>query len=269
MSETPTSSEAPEQQKPASIDWLATAAGALAAVTSAVLLSTLGAVGTLVGAAIGSVAATIGSNLYLRWLRKSREKVASVQALARWRAAGLAGVRDGATAVSESAAAAEKDAENSGDGSTWRERLAELPWKRIAIASLIMFVVVVAAITIFELLAGRSVSSFVGRGDGSTTISDVTRGGSDSGEEKQEKDPTPAPASPGESATDDPDPSQAPPESEAPPSEGSSTEPSESAGSSAPPTEQPSEGSSPTSEPTPTQPVTPGDVPSEIGEPAS
>lgn len=41
------------------IDWLRTIAGALAAVSAAVLLSTLGAAGTLIGAALGSVVATV------------------------------------------------------------------------------------------------------------------------------------------------------------------------------------------------------------------
>ena len=61
------------------IDWLKTIAGALAAVTTAVLLSTLGAVGTLIGAALGSVAATIGSALYTQGLARSRHAVLKAQ----------------------------------------------------------------------------------------------------------------------------------------------------------------------------------------------
>src|SRR3954454_19589462 len=61
------------------IDWLKTTAGALAAVTTAVLLSTLGAVGTLIGAALGSVAATIGSALYAQGLARSRYAVLKAQ----------------------------------------------------------------------------------------------------------------------------------------------------------------------------------------------
>jgi hypothetical protein len=168
MSDTPPSSGDPTEirgSKRAGIDWLATTAGALAAVTSALLLSTLGAVGTLMGAAIGSVAANVGANIYGQWIAKSREKVTSAQVLARWRAAGLAGVRQGSEPVSSAAS-------ESGDedpAPSWRERLAGLPWKRIALASLAMFLVVVAAITIFELLAGRSVTSIVRGGDGGGT----------------------------------------------------------------------------------------------------
>ena len=61
------------------IDWLKTAAGALAAVTTAVLLSTLGAVGTLIGAALGSVAATVGTALYAQGLAKSKAAMAKAQ----------------------------------------------------------------------------------------------------------------------------------------------------------------------------------------------
>src|SRR3954454_3235204 len=61
------------------IDWLKTTAGALAAVTTAVLLSTLGAVGTLIGAALGSVAATIGHALYAPGLARSRYVVLKAQ----------------------------------------------------------------------------------------------------------------------------------------------------------------------------------------------
>ncbi|WP_328528298.1 hypothetical protein OG984_21935 [Nocardioides sp. NBC_00368] len=259
MSNTPPSIDT-KASKPAGIDWLATTAGALAAVTSALLLSTLGAVGTLIGAAIGSVAATVGSNLYTQWLAKTHQKVTSVQAIARWRSAGLAGAR--------SEASSEPEAET-GDGSTateatevtdtepmpsWRERLEALPWKRIALLSLAMFVVVVAVITVFELLAGRSVSSIVGNGDGGTTLSRVTGGGSDARDEGPGEDPSSgATATPEESASTTTEPSEeAPQESESPATGDPSAEPSTSTGPSATPSEQPSESAGTSSEPSPT-----------------
>lgn len=48
-------------------------ASALAAVTAAILGSTLGVAGTIAGAGIASVVTTIGSEVYLRSLRKTRE----------------------------------------------------------------------------------------------------------------------------------------------------------------------------------------------------
>lgn len=252
----------PHASKPARIDWLATTAGALAAVTSALLLSTLGAVGTLIGAAIGSVAANVGTNLYSQWLAKSHQKVTSVQALARWRSAGLAGVRDGSGPASGSTVVAEEsagsEAAESDDAEpmpSWRERLETLPWKRIALVSLAMFVVVVAVITIFELLAGRSVSSIVGGGGGGgggTTISGVTGGGSETRDDEPREDPsTGATATPEESASAGTDPSEDPQESESTAPEEPSAEPSPSTGSSTEPTEQPSEGASASSESSP------------------
>lgn len=231
-----------QESKPAGIDWLATTAGALAAVTSAVLLSTLGAVGTLLGAAVGSVAATIGTNLYSQGLAKSREKVARAHTLARWRSAGLAGARDGSKAASgpgsgpSSAAASDAPSGAASDPASepatepedesveasaaeqapsWRARLRTLPWKRIGLLSLAMFLVVVAAITIIELFAGRSLSAIVGGDDGRTTISGVTGDGSKERDQKPGKDP-----STGETGTSKPstspsvDPSEA--QSEAP-----------------------------------------------------
>ncbi|MBB3091535.1 hypothetical protein [Nocardioides albus] len=242
-----------QDSKPAGIDWLATTAGALAAVTSALLLSTLGAVGTLLGAAVGSVAATIGTNLYSQWLAKSREKVARAQALARWRSAGIAGARGRSNPVSESVAEAASVAEDesavttddAGRGAVWRERLRTLPWKRIGLASLAMFVVVIAAITIIELLAGRSVSSMVGGEDQRTTISGVT-GDSGKADRKQRQDPSPgATPTPEESSSPRAEPSEDVQQSDpAVPDEGEAEEPSAepSTGSSAEPQEQPSGG---------------------------
>ncbi len=267
MSNTPPSSDTRET-KPSRIDWIATAAGALAAVTSALLLSTLGAVGTLVGAAMGSVAATVGTNLYSQWLAKSHQKVTSVQALARWRAAGLAGVRTSpepatepaSDSVAEAAEAAEvaevAEVAEGGDAEpmpSWQERLRTLPWKRIALLSLAMFVVVVAVITVFELLAGRSVSSITRGGDGGTTISRVTGGGSEKGDEPRGEDPSPSStASPEESASTSPEPSASAEPSESATPEEPSAEPSTSTGSSATPSAQPSESGSASTQPSPT-----------------
>ncbi|MFE7223662.1 hypothetical protein ACFU7D_02650 [Nocardioides sp. NPDC057577] len=264
MSDTPPSNDT-RGTKPARIDWLATAAGALAAVTSAVLLSTLGAVGTLVGAALGSVAATVGANLYSQWLAKGHEKVVSVHALARWRSAGLAGARAGSEPGSEPASDSVAEAQEVAEGGdaepmpSWRERLKALPWKRIALLSLAMFVVVIAAITIFELLAGRSVSAIVGDGDSSTTISRVTGGGSDKRDEKQGEDPSPgATATPEESASTEPSESAEPSETSEPSETATTETPSAgpSASASTEPSAQPNEGGV-SAEPSPTAEASP------------
>ena len=59
------------------INWVQVIAAALAAVSSAVVLSTLGVAGTIIGAALGSVTASIGAAIYSRTIDASRQQVAS------------------------------------------------------------------------------------------------------------------------------------------------------------------------------------------------
>ena len=183
------------------IDWLKTTAGALAAVTTAVLLSTLGAVGTLIGAALGSVAATIGSALYTQGLARSRHAVLKAQETALHKV-GIAqaevrraGRHDGAEAeahldladerLDEAKAELDEAAEEPTQPS-WRERFVLLPWRRIGIVAAGTFVVVVLAITAFEALTGESVAQRTGGSDTQgTTIGGVT--GNSGGDGKPDK----------------------------------------------------------------------------------
>ncbi|WP_162799124.1 hypothetical protein [Nocardioides sp. 616] len=207
--------ESPASQGPANkldIDWLRTIAGALAAVTSAVLLSTLGAAGTIIGAALGSIAATIGTALYAAGLSRSKETVAKAQqvtlgkvgvAQAEVRRAGRRAGDD--TAVEAHLNAADRrlqeaktrlDAAAEPDPVPLSARLAKLPWKRIVITALALFVAALVAITAFEVLTGRSVASRTGGGDGRTTIGSVTDdGGGDNKKERETPERSPAPTS--------------------------------------------------------------------------
>lgn len=166
-----------DQKPKLQIDWLRTIGGALAAVTTAVLLSTLGAAGTLIGAALGSVAVTVSTQLYTQGLARSRETMAKAQetallkvgiAQAEVRRAGRR--QDDTRALDahlehadEQLAEAKSDL---GDASPaqpgLKDRVLLLPWKRIALLALATFVVVVIVIGGFERLAGRSVSSYTG-----------------------------------------------------------------------------------------------------------
>ncbi len=235
------------------IDWVKTLAGALAAVSSAVLLSTLGAAGTLLGAALGSVIATVGGALYSQGLARSKERLAAAHTAAR-RKVGVAQAEvlrasrqqgdeeavDAHLAHAQQrleAAKQELDAADEGPVS-WRDRIAALPWKRIAVAAAVLFAGVVLAITAFEMLAGKSVSSITGGTDDDrgTTISDL--GGADKGP----KDDKPS--------DDDREPAADP-----------SDEPSED------PSQQPSPSASPTDEPSPTESSTPTPTPT-LGTPS-
>jgi hypothetical protein len=239
------------------IDWTRTIAGALAAVASAVLLSTLGAVGTIIGAAVGSIVVTIASALFTQGLSSSKRSLAKAQASAMQKV-GIAHAEvrraeraDDAEAqqghlehADERLEQAHEDLDEAALAATpvsWRQRLELLPWRRILIGAGVLFLITVVVITVFEVIAGRSVSSFTGGSgdDGGTTINHVRDGGA--------------------GRNDRPDPSETPdPTDEATPSETPSGSPSETpSGEPTPsetPTPSPMESSSPSPSETPAEP---------------
>lgn len=179
------------------IDWLRTLAGALAAMTSAVVLSTMGSAGTIIGAAIGSIAATVGTAFYAQGLARSRAAVAKAQVVTRG--------RDGAakTSAKEQVKPADEAAPQESQGFLdpdpdeveagpigWRDRLALLPWKRIAIAAGALFVAVMVVILVFELLTGRSVASYTGGADDDRRSTIFDRDQDDDGDQEPGRDPT-------------------------------------------------------------------------------
>jgi len=205
------------------IDWVRTLAAALAAVSSAVLLSTLGAVGTVIGAALGSVVASVGTAIYAQGLARSKQRVARAQHTAMHRIALAQGeVRKaqqrgvGSTTgeahleqAESDLAAAERQLDSASETATlppWRERLAALPWKRIGIYAAGIFLIAVVVISAFELMSGRSVSSYTGGGDSGRETT-FFGGGSDTRErEQREPRPEPSPA-PSDETTFEPTPS--------------------------------------------------------------
>jgi hypothetical protein len=234
------------------IDWLKTAAGALAAVTTAVLLSTLGAAGTLIGAALGSVAATVGSAVYAQGLAKSKQAALKAQETALHKVGIAQAEVRRATRRSDDEAAVEAHLdvadERLGEAKadldqaaaepatrTWGDRVRGLPWKRIAMLAAATFLVAVVAISVFEKLAGESVSDLTGGSDEQgSTIGGVT---GDSGG-KQDKD-KPDKDEPSEEPSDEPTPSESAPTQEPSPT----------------PTETPSVTPSDTPSPSPTLPT--------------
>jgi hypothetical protein len=250
------------------IDWLKTLAGALAAVTTAVLLSTLGAVGTLIGAALGSVAATIGSALYTQGLARSRNAVLKAQETAMLKV-GIAQAevrraarREGAEQEAHLELADERlgeaqkelEPEPGAAPTTWRQRAAALSWRRIALVTAGTFAAVVLAITAFEALSGHSVSSYTGGSDKDqgTTIGGVT-GNSGTG-----KPAKPSRPSHFESPTGTP--------SETP-SDQPSEVPSETPTQTQTPTPTPEPTDTPTTSPTPTDTPSPTDTSSPTAGP--
>ena len=222
------------------IDWLKTTGGAFAAVSSAFLLSTLGAAGTIIGAALGSVIVTVGGALYSQGLARSQQRLAQVQTVAR-RKVGVAQAevrratrRQGDDeAVDAHLAHAEErladvqdDLDPAAEEPTspgWRERLVQLPWKRISLSAAGVFAAAFLIITTIELTAGESVASITGgsEGGGRTTVGNI---GSGADSDTSDEDDT------------------APSDDESSPSEAPSSEPSD----------QPAPSDAPSVEPTPT-----------------
>lgn len=178
------------------LDVLQLAAGALAATTAAVIGSRLGVNGTVVGAAVGSVVGTVGSAGYAHYLRRTATRVRTVVV----GAPGTSPSRPddvttametvpGDTAVRTQPEPADETRRpsvrpivvTSRPTTTARGRHAaprrKSAWPTVALAVVATFLVSLAAITVFELLANRSVSSLTG-GDperGGTTITKVLR----------------------------------------------------------------------------------------------
>lgn len=253
-----------ERQAPAKepIDWVKVLAGALAAVTSAVLLSTLGAAGTIIGAALGSMVVTVGNALYSRGLAASKEGMVVAQTVAakkvsraRRQVERAADEIDDPTraqnrldSASRDLDAAESELEGAAGEATapeaapWKDRLKALPWKRIALVAGGLFLASMIAITTFELVSGRAVSSYTGGSskDTRTSFSGMTGGGSDptkdGGEDGPANDPT-------QGATRDSTPTSTPTDDGSTPTEEPSASPSS--------TPSPSSSTSPTPTPSP------------------
>ena len=224
------------------INWVNAVGGALAAVSAAVVLSTLGTAGTLVGAALGSLCITVGGAVYSHSLRVTHRRVAAARALpARRQGAGRAvsGAEESTAVAGAPTATLEREAA----GETWSQTLRRLPWKRIGLVSAALFVVTVVTIMIFELSIGRPVSSLTGGTDSEsgTLVPGVGRDRGESGDGPgQQEAPDPRVELPEEGVPEPPDQEDQPDEEPAPVEASPTAEPTPS------PTAT-------TAEPTPTQ----------------
>ena len=200
------------------LNWVQSLAGALAAVTSAVLLSTVGVAGTLIGAALGSLAVTVGSAVYSYSIRATHDRVSTAGTVAATRighgrsrgasspdepAAGAAVTDEEVAAAGENlhpAQAALEDGKKP-PAAGFTTVLAGLPWKRIAVVATGLFVAAMLVILAFELVTGRAVSSYTGGSDSDrrTSIPGLGGGrGQDDPGEQDDPQPTPGEAPSGE-----------------------------------------------------------------------
>lgn len=170
------------------------AASALAATSAAFFASWAGTAGTLIGAALGSVIATVGAATYTYSLKRTSELAKRTAAQVREGALLPNGLpRARASRVDETAVMPPVDdadvaAEAGEDVAWWRRfdpRGKQLPWGRVALASAAVMLVTLAVLTSFEGVTGRSVSDTVTGDDSSrTTVGNVFRGGGDTRDEE-------------------------------------------------------------------------------------
>jgi hypothetical protein len=204
---------------------------ALAAMSVAFFASWAGTAGTMIGAALGSVIATVGAATYTWSLRRTSEAAKRTAALVRQRAL-LTGTHARLDPGAHLEADLDPDApvpdpnaprpgEDAGQPATltdeaapqgrlagWLASSRDLPWLKVALASAAVLVAALGGITAVEAITGKPIASWFGRDDGTgTSVQHVF--GSDGGSSKQDQTPrkdtpaTPAP-SPSPAPTDEP-----------------------------------------------------------------
>jgi hypothetical protein len=181
------------------------AASALASVTAAVVSSFFGVAGTVVGAAVASTISVVASATYTASLRRTNARLKNLAAAAGtttlltprvrrrtgWPetpgkpAAGGASAepptadptgRGGAVPEAEQPAGPEPDPVPGGDGLL--DRLRRLPRGPVALATVGVFVLVLATVTVIELLVREPLSTAVrGTGSTGTSVSQLFAGG--------------------------------------------------------------------------------------------
>lgn len=148
-------------------------ASGLAATTATFAASYLGVAGTVVGAALASVVTGIATAIYSQSLRRTRARVREVVPVVRITPRGrtVAIQPSGGQPPTDDQQRAPTPDELSRlhgaapTGSPDHSRRADsLPWRRVALASIAVFVAVLAVVTGVEIVAGRPLSDVV-RGD--------------------------------------------------------------------------------------------------------
>ncbi|KFZ84231.1 hypothetical protein ED92_10065 [Amycolatopsis sp. MJM2582] len=177
-------------------------AAAMAAITAALLGSTLGVAGTVAGAGLASVITTLGGELYLRSLQRTKD--AALKARVVLTVPGRRRVLD--PGEEETVRLKPSEDEEEPTGRKFKPR-----WAVIAGVSVVAFAVALVAITGFEGATGKT----FGGGTG-TTIGKIIGGGQ--AKEPQDKHDTPPATSPSETKDDRPEttPTNTPPPSTAP-----------------------------------------------------
>ncbi|WP_433408387.1 hypothetical protein ACQPZU_19395 [Saccharomonospora azurea] len=176
-----TDSQQSEKSEKSGLSPVQVAAAALAAVTAAFLCSTLGVYGTVVGAGLLSVVTTVGSELFMRSLERTKNAARVVAGRRKREAAHqdldrtvyLPAVTQ--QRWDEHAAAMERTRVLASPGPVENSRARRQWWRRrgpvLAATSALAFVIGMLVVTGYEGVTGKALS-----GDGSTTVSSIVRG---------------------------------------------------------------------------------------------
>ena len=125
-----------QQQRRVALSATQILGGGLAAASAAFVASYFGVAGTVLGAAVMSIVATIGTALYAHWVERTADRLTQ-----------LAGPLFSRPEL---------------------ERVRpprHLPWRRIAVGTVAAFAVGFGVVTVVELAAGKPLSSLLGRND--------------------------------------------------------------------------------------------------------
>lgn len=188
--------------------------GALAAMTSAWIASTLGVGGTIIGAAIGSLVIPVSSALYGRGLDKGRVLVVRNERGDTYEQAVDDPTRSDASIVDEAV-----DARPEAHDASVVDESRRLPWRPVLLTSVVVLVLSIAAMGAVEVVTDEP---FGGNSDNSRIGSPFSGGGGGSSETEQPGDTAPtddAPDTPDtpDSVPDEPDPTSTPAPTSTPP----------------------------------------------------
>jgi len=184
------------EEKPQGAQLSATqvAAGALAAVSSAVVASFFGLAGTLIGAALASVISTVSAALYSNSLQKTNEKLRRARGQLTERQAAVADAEPAPAVPAAPAAPATKVLPAHLDPRRAPDRRPRPRWTRVAVYAAAVFALAMGIVTGIELIGQRPVSALVSGTETSTatTIGAITNASSSSSDEESGDPATPS-----------------------------------------------------------------------------
>ena len=159
--------------------------GALAAASAAVAASWLGVAGTVLGAVVVSLVASIGSALYTHSLERSRHVIReSLPVSPILPARGAAGGEPATAVLPAVATPADDEASPESSGERAARPARSVSWRTVGVSALASLALAAAVLTGFETFVGKPASSITGAGDGGgTTVSQLV--GNDSSSSDQ------------------------------------------------------------------------------------